>query len=112
MNIELKAMLTVLFKLFDLGKDLIVKAPVTSDISDAEAIMMGIPAIIANWNDISAEVKLLETPANLADLLAFITAQFVGIDSDAHAQGILTASLKLAEDLVIDGMGLANAIKG
>jgi hypothetical protein len=111
MNVELKAMLTVLFKMFALGEDLITKQGVIQDMTDVTAIALAVPAVITNWNDVSAEVKLLDQPANLADILAFIAAGFVGIDSDAKAQAILNASLKLASDLAIDGVALAAAIK-
>lgn len=111
MNVELKAMLTVLFKLFTLGKDLITKQGVIQDMTDVTAIALAVPAVIGNWSDLQAEVKLLDQPANLADILAFIAAGFVGIDSDAKAQAILNASLKLASDIAIDGVALAAAIK-
>jgi hypothetical protein len=111
MNVELKAMLTVLFKLFALGKDLVLKAGVVQDMTDVTSIALAIPAVILNFSDVQAEVKLLADPAHLADALAFVASQFIGIDSDAKAQAILNAALKLASDLAIDGVGLAAAIR-
>lgn len=112
MNTELKAMLTVLFKLFGLGKDLVAKAGMIQDMTDVTTIAMAVPAIVTNWSDLQVEVAALTTPANLADILSFITAQFVGIDSDAKAQAILTAAIKMASDIALDSVSLASAIKG
>jgi hypothetical protein len=111
MNTELKAMLTVLFKLYGLGKDLVTNAGVIADMSDVTGVALSVPAIISGFNDCKVEIDALVQPANLADILAFVASSFVGIDSDVKAQAILTASLKLASDIAIDGVALATAIK-
>lgn len=112
MNTELKAMLTVIFKLITLGKDLVAKAGIATDVSDVTAIALSVPALIANFDSAKAEIDALIEPANLADILAFVTSSFVGISGDLHAQKILDASLKLAADIAINGVALAAAIKG
>jgi hypothetical protein len=112
MNTELKAMLTTLFKSYGLVKDLVANAGVVADMTDVTTIALTVPAVISGFGDVKNEIDALTTPANLADILAFITAQFVGIDSDAHAQKILDAALKLAADIASDGVSLAAAIKG
>lgn len=112
MNIELKAMLTVVFKLFSLGKDLVAKAGIVQDMTDLESLGLSIPAVISGFSDAQSEVLALDQPANLADILAFISVSFAGIDSDAKAQAILSAALNLASGIALNGYQLAEAIKG
>ena len=112
MNTELKAMLTVLFKIFALGKDLVLKSGAAADVADVTAIAIAVPPVISNFSDLQVEIASLSQPANLADILSFIGGQVAGIDSNAKAQAILTASLKLVSDLAIDSVALAGAIKG
>jgi hypothetical protein len=112
MNTELKSVLAVIFALGKLGKDVIEKAPLTQEVADLEAAAIAIPAVISNAPSLQSEIQALSQPANEADIIAFIISQFAGVSSDAHAQAILAASLKLIADVAVGGIALAAAIKG
>ena len=113
MNVELKAILTILFAFGKLAKDVVEKAGITQNIADLEVIAVGIPAAVSNFSDLQAEISALESnPAAMTDILAFIGSQFTGISGDAHAQAILSAACKLIADIGVDGTELVKAIKG
>ncbi len=110
MNTELKALLTVLFAVTKLVEDLVKKAGVFTEVADLMPLFAGIPTVVASFGDLEAEVKALGTPANEADVLAFISSEFGLVSNDAKAAKILAAALKLVADAP-DVIALVQAIQ-
>lgn len=112
MNIELKAILSVVFDVMKCGKDLIEKKGISEMIGDLEKLGFAIPQVVSNWSSLQEEISALPGSAQEADLIAFVIASFAEIDSDAHAQKILNAALQMASHFSVDAIALVSAIQG
>jgi len=78
-------------------KDLFEHVPVL--VADVKAI---------DFTQVPVEFKDIDAAEGL-ELVAYVTSKLV-VD-DAKAQAIITASLKLVTDIIVDGVALSNAIK-
>lgn len=113
MNTELKAILQLAFDLFAVGKDAVEKANfVTVLLPVLYKIAADIPAVVSGASDLLPELKVLPGSAQEADLISFIQSQVVSAGvTDAKAQAILQAALKIVSDNVQDINALVVAIK-
>lgn len=112
MNNELKSIFALVFKVYDLVKDIIEKKGSAENMADIVAVAAALAPVIQNAPSFTKELEELSKPENVADLVAFIPTQFAYVNSDAHAMNILQATLKLLSHLGTDSVELAKAIKG
>lgn len=114
MNTELKALIGSAFDVIGAVKDAVAKADfVTKILPDLYKVFVSdLPNVISNWSDLKKEIDALSGSDAEADLIAYICAEFAGIDSDEKAKNILNAVLKLLVDVAQDALLLEKAIKG
>lgn len=93
MNVELKALLALVFDGIALGEQALAKVSLFTLLASAGQMLIGdLPPVIANWSDLMNEIKALSGSKQEQDLVAYIESRFAGVGND-KAQKILAASL-------------------
>ncbi len=113
MNQLLKALLDVAFDGLKLTEDSIAKN-YFSIFGDMTGLIGDVPSVIANFSDLSNELKSLAGSDQEADLVEYVKEKFKLSGSSAKAQIILAAGLKMVQDLVVvvqDGLDLKAKIQ-
>lgn len=107
MNVELKALLTLVFDAIELGKSAAVKKNFILLLPKLYELVTDIPLAVKNWNDLPQEIASLPGTPEEDDLLKFVEERFGTLLNTAHMPVILSAGLKSIQDVV----ALAQAIK-
>ena len=111
MNVLLKAIIKEVFDIEQLVVDAVHKAGVQVLMGDAMKAILDGNDIVANYEDIQAELQaLIDNPASDEDLLALVVEMADGIDNQ-KAQGIIKAACQLALDVGVDLYNLISAVK-
>lgn len=111
MNLELKAILDLIFDAVIAGEHAIQKKSFAEMLPDIYKIVADVPAVVVNHASFMAEIKALPGSEQEKDLIAYVVQKFALVDNDAKAQKILSASLMIAEHAIVDIMALVEAIK-
>lgn len=98
MNVELKALLDLVFDGESLVVQLVAKANFMVLLPQIFKILsMDVPPAVSNWSDLAAEIAALPGSAQEADLIAYIEQKFAGAYDNAKAQLILADILSLLQ---------------
>lgn len=98
MNIELKAMLQLVLDVFHFATDAQAKKNSVILFQDLFKIASSdVPAVVASFHDLSAEIEALKDSQVQADLLTFIQKNFAAEGTSAIAQEILAKALNVIQ---------------
>lgn len=97
MNTELKALIALAWDLGALGVDVATSKGTVQEGVDGSKLLTDVPAVFANWSDLSAEIKALPGTAQEADLIAFIASKAAGLGLSVKAETVLANALAWAQ---------------